>query len=60
VYLVPIEHLQVKVQAALRVAPTRNSQRVGVRFAAEYLVATIAVDVTGEPGASAGACRSSA
>jgi hypothetical protein len=60
VYLVPIEHLQVKVQAALRVAPTRNSQRVGVRFAAEYLVATIAVDVTGEPGASVGACRSSA
>jgi hypothetical protein len=60
VYLVPITHLQVKVQAALRVEPALNSQRVGIRFADDYLVATIDVDVTAEPGASAGGYRSSA
>jgi hypothetical protein len=50
----------VKVQAALRVLPARNSQRAGVRFAAEYQVARIDVDATARPDASAGGYRSSA
>jgi hypothetical protein len=43
VYLVPIDDLPVKVQGTLRVAAPRNSQKAGVRFAADYLVATIKV-----------------
>lgn len=43
VYLVPIEDLQVRVQAALRVDPTRNKQRRGIRFAADYEIGRVTV-----------------
>ncbi|HEY5660936.1 MAG TPA: group I intron-associated PD-(D/E)XK endonuclease [Gaiellaceae bacterium] len=36
VYLVPIEHLDVKTVAALRVDPPKNAQRLRVRDAARY------------------------
>jgi hypothetical protein len=55
-YLIPIDDAQVKARGKLRVDPPRNNQRVGVRFAADYEIGP----ATGEPGASAGACRSSA
>jgi len=41
VYLIPIEHLSVRVQAALRVEPPRNGQRRRIRFASEYEIATV-------------------
>ena len=43
VYLIPIEHVQTRSMANLRVAPPRNHQRRGVRFAADYEVAKVSV-----------------
>src|SRR6266568_7739757 len=43
VYLVPIEHLPVKVEATLRVEPARNCQRRGIRLAADYEISRISV-----------------
>lgn len=43
VYLVPISDLPLTTQAALRVEPTRNGQAKGIRMAAAYEVATVAV-----------------
>jgi hypothetical protein len=60
VYLIPISDVQVRVQAALRVEPPRNGQRDGIRFAADYELARVAVSLTGAPGATAGAGGSSA
>jgi hypothetical protein len=57
-YLVPIEHVPTRYSATLRFDPPRNNQRVGIRFAADYEIS--ARPTTAEPGASAGACRSSA
>src|SRR4051795_12695464 len=51
VYLVPMNDLPVKVQGTLRVTSPRNSQKVGIRFAADYLVATIELAAGGD-GAS--------
>jgi hypothetical protein len=59
-YLVPVQEAQVRRAGTLRVAPARNGQRRKIRFAADYQIAEVAVRATGEPGASAGACRSSA
>jgi hypothetical protein len=55
-YLVPIADVTTKYSAMLRVDPPRNNQRIGVRLAADFEIQP----PTGEPGASAGACRSSA
>jgi PD-(D/E)XK endonuclease len=43
VYLVPIEDLPVRRQAALRVDPTRNGQRCKIRSASEYEVGRVPV-----------------
>lgn len=59
-YLVPVQEAQVRRAGTLRVAPARNGQRRKIRFAADYQIAEVAVRATEEPGASAGACRSSA
>ena len=59
-YLVPVEDAQVRAAGTLRVTPPRNGQRRRIRQAADYEIAGVSVRITGEPGASAGACRSSA
>jgi hypothetical protein len=43
VYLVPIEHLQVRVQAALRVEPSRNGQKCKVRSADVYEIGLVSM-----------------
>ena len=58
VYLVPIEDLPVRVQAALRVAPARNSQRRRIRLAGAYEIGSVEVRrpaATAGPGAIPGA-----
>jgi hypothetical protein len=60
VYLVPIECAQVRRECSLRVEPTRNGQRQGVRLAADYAVARVTVEPTGGPGARTDAAGSSA
>lgn len=44
VYLVPISDLPGRRQALLRYDPPRNRQRRGVRFAAQYEVARVAIE----------------
>jgi hypothetical protein len=44
VYLVPIDDLPVKVQAALRVDSARNNQTRYVRRAADYRIASLAAE----------------
>jgi hypothetical protein len=60
VYLVPIEDAQVRATGSLRLAPARNGQRRRIRYASDYEIAEVAGRATAGPGASAGACRSSA
>jgi hypothetical protein len=43
VYLIPIEHLNVKRQGGLRVEPPRNGQRRRVRNASNYEVSRVSV-----------------
>jgi hypothetical protein len=43
VYLVPIEHLRVRREGALRVDPARNGQAHKVRLAADYQIAQISI-----------------
>ncbi len=43
VYLIPIDQMPVRVQGALRVEPTRNGQRPGVRHASDFEVAQVVV-----------------
>jgi hypothetical protein len=43
VYLIPIDDLSPNVSAALRVTPSRNGQRRGIREAAPYEIAHIRV-----------------
>ncbi len=57
-YLIPIAEVPLKRQARLRVHPARNNQQLGIRFAADFEIRQ--PGITGEPGASADACRSSA
>ena len=45
VYLVPIDDLNVRTAAALRVEPPRNAQRKKVRDAADYEIGRVAVSV---------------
>ena len=59
VYLVPIEDVPVKSEAALRVEPSRNGQKRNVRAAADYEIARVAVSATAVPGGrpdAAGSC----
>jgi hypothetical protein len=57
-YLIPIAEVPLKRQGRLRVHPPRNNQRLRIRFAADFEIEQ--TPPTEEPGASAGACRSSA
>jgi hypothetical protein len=44
VYVVPIDGLPSRSAANLRVDATRNSQRTGVRFAADYEIGRVAIE----------------
>jgi hypothetical protein len=57
-YLIPIAEMPLRRQGRLRVEPARNNQRLGIRFAADFEIGS--ATIRREPGASAGACRSSA
>jgi PD-(D/E)XK nuclease superfamily protein len=46
VYLVPIEDLPVRRQAALRVDPTRNGRRCRIRSASDYEIGRVPVPPT--------------
>ncbi len=43
VYLVPIDDVQTRSHAKLRVDPPRNNQRRRIRFAADYEIAKVSV-----------------
>jgi hypothetical protein len=60
VYLVPIEDLRVRNQAALRVEPSRNGQRRNIRLAADYEIARVSARPTAGLGAIPGAAGSCA
>ena len=60
VYLVPVGEARVRRQGSLRVRPPLNNQKQGIRTASNYEIAEVSIRATGEPGGSAGACRSSA
>ncbi|MDQ2981832.1 MAG: group I intron-associated PD-(D/E)XK endonuclease [Actinomycetota bacterium] len=51
VYLIPIEDLPARTQAALRVEPTRNNQKQGVRLAEQYQIAKVTTGLSGKPTA---------
>jgi PD-(D/E)XK endonuclease len=53
VYLVPIEDLQLRREGALRIAVTRNAQRLRIRWAGPYEIGGIRITPT--PGAKPGA-----
>jgi hypothetical protein len=55
VYLVPIDDVPVKSQAALRVEPTRNGQKVNIRASTDYEIAKVDLRSTAGPGAKPGA-----
>ncbi len=50
VYLIPIEHVEAKNRASLRVEPSRNSQQRRIRPASGYEVATVMLVPTQRPG----------
>jgi hypothetical protein len=54
VYLVPIEDVPVRAQAALRVEPSRNGQRRHIRPAADYEIAEVSTRPTRAPRATSG------
>jgi hypothetical protein len=60
VYLVPIESAQVRRECSLRVDPSRNGQKLGIRQAADYLIARVSIEVIAEPGGRPGAAGSCA
>jgi hypothetical protein len=55
VYLVPIDEVPLRWNGTLRVDPSRNGQRREIRNAADYIVGTVIVASTAEPGATSGA-----
>jgi hypothetical protein len=58
-YLVPIDDLPVRRQAALRVEPSRNGQRRKIRPASDYEIAKVEIRPIAAPGAipdAAGSC----
>jgi hypothetical protein len=46
VYLVPIQDVRTRVSAKLRVDAPRNNQQIGIRWAAQYQVATVELGAT--------------
>ena len=56
VYLVPIEDVAATRRAALRVQPSRNSQRKRIRPAADYEIYRIATREPGGPSGAGGSC----
>jgi hypothetical protein len=52
VYLIPIGDLPGRTRAYLRVDPPLNNQAIGVRYAANYVIARIAIE--GLPSSSGG------
>ncbi len=60
VYLVPIDDVPLKSEAALRVEPSRNHQRRNIRRADDYEIAKVTVSATAEPGGRPGAAGSCA
>jgi hypothetical protein len=60
VYLVPIEELPLKSQAALRVEEPRNNQGLRIRKASDYEIARVSARATAKPGATSGAPAPSA
>jgi PD-(D/E)XK endonuclease len=54
VYLVPMDDLPVKVQAALRVDPARNCQSHGIRLASDYEISRVMVTREGLRASSGG------
>ena len=55
VYLIPIADVPLRWSASLRVDPTRNGQRRRIRKAADFLIGTVTIASTEEPGATSGA-----
>ena len=55
VYLIPIEDVCTRSQAALRIEPSRNHQLRGVRLAEKYELARVSVRATQAPRATSGA-----
>jgi hypothetical protein len=55
VYLIPIEDVQARWECALRVEPTRNSQRRNIRPAPDYEIARVGFRATAGPGGPPGA-----
>ena len=59
VYLVPIADVPNRWTGSLRIEPTVNRQRLGVRYARDYEIAKVRIETpvpaTRAPGASAGA-----
>jgi hypothetical protein len=43
--------LPARTQAALRMEPTRNNQKQGVRLAEQYQIAKVTTSLSGEPTA---------
>jgi hypothetical protein len=44
VYLIPIDEVKNSSHASLRVEPTKNNQRDGVRWAADYEIGRVAIE----------------
>jgi hypothetical protein len=44
VYLIPIDEAPLRTSGSLRVDPTRNNQRSGVRFAADYEIGRVQLE----------------
>jgi PD-(D/E)XK endonuclease len=55
VYLIPVEAVPTRWECALRVEPTRNSQRRRIRSASDYEIARVSARATGGPGGRPGA-----
>jgi hypothetical protein len=57
IYVVPIEDLDTRTDASLRLTPPRNNQRSRVKLASQYLVATVSFDHAGAKVRRAGELR---
>jgi hypothetical protein len=60
VYLIPIEDLEPRTTALLRVDPARNGQKRGIRLASRYELARVTIAVRGALAARAGGSGSCA
>jgi hypothetical protein len=55
VYLIPISDIPLRRQAALRIEPPRNNQKLHIRYAEPYLVRSVRLAPSRAPGGAAGA-----